>query len=104
MMENDGYIISEVIFYSGKRWKLPKAGYQPDAVFEGYQPKDAWRIIFEDLSVSRFDKRVSAEMKFAPQNNFYHKLEEGQAFKIMEGPLQVGEGKVLRIREGTKTE
>jgi hypothetical protein len=83
----------EVIFYAGKRHQLPSNGYRPDAVFAGQN--DYWGITFIDLPINEFDVPTPAKIAFTFQDRHYDEINPNQLFKIMEGPLQVGEGKIL---------
>lgn len=87
--------LAEIVFYSGQRKALPSNGYRPDAIFSGLE--DYWGITFIDLNANQFDTPISAIIEFTFQNNHYQEIVQGQSFKIMEGPHQVGEGKVLSI-------
>lgn len=87
--------LAEIVFYSGQRKSLPANGYRPDAIFSGSE--DYWGITFIDLNANQFDTPIPAIIEFTFQDNHYQEIVQGQSFKIMEGPHQVGEGKVLSI-------
>ncbi len=94
------FIYAEVVFYSGKRKSLPKSGYRPDAVFNSL--KDYWGITFLDLSIEDFDMPTPAIFKFSFDNLHYKEITLGQTFQIMEGPHQVGKGKIISIETDYK--
>ena len=89
------YLFTEVIFYSGQRKCLPTNGYLPDAIFN--EMKDYWGITFVELPADKFDDPVPAIIKFTFQDSHYQDVVQGQSFAIMEGPNQVGEGKIISI-------
>lgn len=89
------YLFTEVVFYSGQRRYLPTNGYRPDAIFN--ETKDYWGITFVELSAEKFDVPVPAIIQFTFQNSHYQDVVQGQLFAIMEGPNQIGEGKVISI-------
>lgn len=74
---------------------MPEKGYRPDAVF--YHRKEHWGITFVELPIETFDAATPAAIKFTFQDSHYKDVVPGQAFAIMEGPHQVGEGKVIAI-------
>ena len=78
-----------------KRKYLPKNGYRPDAIFN--ETKEYWGITFVELPAEKFDVPVPAIIKFTFQNSHYQDVMQGQSFAIMEGPDQVGEGKIISI-------
>lgn len=88
--------LAEIVFYTGQRKFFPKNGYRPDAIFSGLE--DYWGITFIDLKGDQFDTPIFATIEFTFQDNHYQEIVPGQSFKIMEGPHQVGEGKVLCIQ------
>ncbi|MDY6339867.1 MAG: alpha/beta fold hydrolase [Saccharofermentans sp.] len=87
----------EVTFFSGGREKLPSAGYRPDAVFEGYNESDPWGIYFAELDADSFDKPSPAKIRFSMQTYHYHQVKAGQRFTFMEGPVKVGEGRIVEF-------
>lgn len=89
------YLFVEVIFYSGSRKHLPTNGYRPDAIFNAY--KNYWGITFIECPIENFDIPTPATMKFSFNNYHYHEVVVGQSFQIMEGPYQVGDGKIISI-------
>lgn len=91
------YLFTEVIFYSGQRRYLPTNGYRPDAIFN--DTRDYWGITFVELSAEEFDVPVPAIIQFTFQNSHYQDVVQGQSFAIMEGPNQIGEGKVISIEK-----
>ena len=93
------YLFVEVIFYSDKRKYLPEKGYHPDAVFN--ENSDYWGITFVELQIEKFDAPAPAVIIFTFQEYHYQEVKEGQSFKIMEGPHQVGEGKIISIEAGS---
>lgn len=86
---------AEVVFYKGQRKALPKTGYRPDAVFDGFE--DYWGITFIDLKADQFDAPFLAAIEFTFQAVHYREIADGQIFKIMEGSRQVGEGRVVSV-------
>ena len=90
-------LFTEVIFYSGQRNYLPTNGYRPDAIFN--ETKDYWGITFVELLAEKFDVPAPAIIKFSLQNSHYQDVVQGQSFAIMEGPNQVGEGKIISIEK-----
>ena len=74
---------------------LPANGYRSDAVF--YPQKEHRGITFVELPIETFDALTPAAIKFIFQDSHYKDVVPGQAFAIMEGPHQVGEGKVIAI-------
>lgn len=91
------YLNVEVVFYSEQRQTLPRNGYRPDAVFGGHD--EYWGITFFDLAVEHFNTWLLASMKFTFQECHYNEVFVNQTFRIMEGPRQVGEGRILSIEE-----
>lgn len=91
------YLIVEIIFYSGERKHLPDSGYRPDAKFNGRE--EYWGISFVELTVRYFDTPTQAILIFSFDDRHYQEVKEGQHFQIMEGPRQVGEGKILSIEQ-----
>ncbi len=91
------YLFTEVIFYSGQRKHLPTDGYRPDAIFN--ETKDYWGITFIELPIEKFDVPTAAAIKFSFQEVHYQEVTPGQLFAIMEGPYQVGEGKIISIEK-----
>ena len=91
------HLLVEVIFYSDKRKHLPSHGYRPDAVFQG--ENDYLGITFTDLPVGEFDTPTLAIMKFTFQKSHYDEVTPNQAFRIMEGAHQVGEGRILSLEK-----
>lgn len=89
------YLFAEVIFFSGQRKHLPGDGYRPDAIFN--ESKEYWGITFSDLPSEKFDVPTPAMIQFTFQPSHYQEVAPGQSFHIMEGPRQVGEGKILSI-------
>ena len=77
------YLFADVIFYSGQRKNLPGEGYT-----------------FTALPVEKFDDWTPGEIQFSFQECHYQEILPGQSFSIMEGPYQVGEGKVISIEKG----
>lgn len=74
---------------------MPNNGYRPDAIFN--ETKDYWGITFVELPAEKFDVPVPAIVKFTFQNSHYQDVMQGQSFTIMEGPKQVGEGKIISL-------
>lgn len=91
------YLFAEVIFYSEQRKHLPASGYRPDAIFNDC--KDYWGITFIDLPITKFDVKTPATIKFSFKDCHYQEVVSGQFFLIMEGPHQVGEGKIISIEK-----
>lgn len=89
--------LAEVVFYAGQRRCLPGKGYRPDAIFNGFQ--DYWGITFTDLTAKQFNIPVLAAIEFTYQERHYQEIVPDQSFRIMEGPRQVGEGKVLFVEK-----
>ena len=89
--------LAEVVFYAGQRRSLPANGYRPDAIFNKYQ--DYWGITFTELTAKQFNIPILATIEFTFQDSHCQEIAPGQSFRIMEGPHQVGEGKVLSIRK-----
>lgn len=96
------YLFAEVIFYSGQRKHLPQNGYRPDAIFN--ETKEYWGITFIELPIEAFDIPTPATIKFSFQDCHYEDVIPMQFFTIMEGDLQVGEGKILSIEKCAATE
>lgn len=94
------YLVVEVVFYSDRRKQLPKTGYRPDATFN--KNKDYWGITFIELPLTGFDILTLAHIQFTFQESHYQEVEPGQKFQIMEGPHQVGEGRIIGIEDGPK--
>lgn len=91
------FIFAEVIFYSVQRKHLPTNGYCPDAIFN--EAKDYWSITFTELPIEKFDVPTPAAIKFSFQDCHYQEVVPGQEFIIMEGPHQVGKGKIISIEK-----
>lgn len=91
------YLLTEVIFFSGKRRHLPASGYRPDAIFN--ESRDYWGITFVDLPIEKFDVFTPTIIKFTFQDCHYQEVSPGQSFAIMEGACQVGKGKIISIEE-----
>lgn len=91
------YLLTEVIFYSGQRHHLPANGYRSDAIFN--ELKEYWGITFMNLPIEKFDVPTLAAIKFSFQDSHYQEVVPGQVFMIMEGPNQVGEGKIISIEK-----
>lgn len=87
--------LAEVVFYAGQRRCLPANGYRPDAIFNEHQ--DHWGITFTELTAKQFNIPILATIEFTFQDRHYQEIAPDQTFRIMEGPHQVGEGKVLFI-------
>lgn len=92
------YLFADVIFYSGQRKNLPGEGYRPDAIFN--ESGEYWGMTFTALPVEKFDDWTPGEIQFSFQECHYQEILPGQSFSIMEGPYQVGEGKVISIEKG----
>lgn len=90
------HFLAEVRFYASERKFLPEKGYRPDAIFSGC--KDYRGITFIDLESKQFDTPVLAKVVFTFQDIHYQEIVIGQAFKIMEGGHQVGEGQIVSIK------
>ena len=89
--------LAEVVFYTGQRKQIPVNGYRPDAVFSGSE--DYWGITFIDMSTGEFDTPICAAIEFTFQESHYKEIYTGQTFMIMEGPTQVGEGKIVSFEK-----
>jgi len=89
-------LITEVCFYSGQRKNLPQKGYRPDIVVDNKQT-EYWGISFTELDISDFDTPTYAKAKFTFQESHYNEIHIDQKFRIMEGPREVGNGKILSI-------
>ncbi len=74
---------------------MPKKGYRPDGIFN--ETRDYWGITFVELPAEKFDAPVPAIIEFTFQNSHYQDVMQGQSFAIMEGFIQVGEGKIISI-------
>ena len=90
------YLFAEVIFFSGQRKHLPANGYRPDAIFDKFD--DYWGITFVDLPIEKFDDPTSATIIFTFEEWYYQEVIPGQSFTIMEGPHQVGEGRIISMQ------
>lgn len=91
------YLFVEVTFFSGQRKYLPTDGYRPDAIFT--ESGDYWGVTFLALPTEQFDVPTQAFLKFSFEDGHCQEVASGQSFKIMEGPCQVGKGKIISIEK-----
>ena len=90
------HLITEIRFHNGRRKTVPLKGYRPDIVVDNGH-EEYWGITFTEFEAHDFDIWVHAEAKFTFQEAHYSEVHVGQSFRIMEGPHEVGEGKILKI-------
>ncbi|AWA31067.1 elongation factor Tu [Flavobacterium magnum] len=101
-MDNNPHFIAELKYLKtedGGRKTAAKSGYRPQVQFDFEKMSTSGSQKFVDKEIVFPGESVLAEITLLSPQFFEYKLKVGMQFNFHEGPIIVGSGKILELKD-----